>query len=750
MIYVIETRINGKLYVFIYIYFVTLIKLKRYYMKYEIVHDSPNRLRIKCGRYAFAEYEGYGISRLISSLDSVTEVISSCENGSLLIKYADIKERINILKFIRNIKKSDVKEAEPNENEVLRQIDTEFQLSLAKMIVNRGVTKLFLPYPLKVLKVLYNSIPFIKEGLKSLWNFRMDVSLLDGVAIVGSMLMKSFSSAGSVIFWVSLAELLEDYTVKRTKSTLKNSLAINVDTVWLVMEDLDEIPGDGTDEGDVLTNCEKISEISVPLSSITKGDKIRIRTGNIIPVDGTIVKGDGMVNEASMTGESACVHKNPGKTVYAGTVVEEGSVIIEVKATDEETRINKIVDLIENSESLKAGVQSRAENLADSIVPLSLFLTAATYGLTRNSMRALSVLMVDYSCAIKLATPISVISAMEEASNHRIMIKGGKYLENFAEAKTIVFDKTGTLTKACPTVAKVIPCGKLPRDEVLRNSACLEEHFAHSVARAIVKQAEKENLKHEEHHAEVEYIVAHGISTTFKKKKALIGSAHFIFEDEKVPITKKQQKLIDENVNEYSTIFFAMDNKLEGIICIEDPIRIEAKEIIEELKDLGIENVIMLTGDSENAAYHVSKELGITDYQSQVLPEDKAEIIEQLKKESGKVIMVGDGINDSIALSAADVSVAMRDSSDIAREVADISLLSDDLYELVTLRILSQRMLNKITTNYNGIIAINTTLIALGILGIVSPATSSLAHNLSTVFIGALSTKNVLDEPIDV
>ncbi|MDR3062915.1 MAG: heavy metal translocating P-type ATPase [Methanobrevibacter sp.] len=715
-------------------------------MKYEIVHDFPSRIRVRCGKYAFTEKEGYGLENSLLKFDFVKDITSSYRNGSLLIEYTNTK-RNHILDFINKIRIEDLKELEPNEKQSLKKIDTNFQLKLTKMILKRIFIKLFVPFPIEIIKVLHDSLPFIKEGMRSLWNFRMDVSLLDSVAILGSILMKSFNSAGSVIFWVSLADLLEDYTVKRTKNTLKNSLAINVDTVWLVVEE-DNI---SSNEPELIltennSDEKKISEINVPLSDISKGDKIRIRTGGVIPVDGIITHGDAMINESSMTGEPLSVHKASGKTVHAGTVVEEGSIIVEVEAVDKETRINKIIELIENSENLKAEIQSKAENLADSIVPFSLFATFATYVLTRNSTKALSVLMVDYSCAIKLATPISVISAMEEASNHKIMIKGGKYLENFTQAKTIVFDKTGTLTKACPKVAKIIPCGKLSREEVLRNSACLEEHFAHSVARAIVKQAELENLKHEEYHAEVEYIVAHGISTKLDNKKTLIGSAHFIFEDEKVTVSKKQQKLIDESIDEYSTIFFAMDGKLEGIICIEDPIRSEAKEVIYELKKLGIENFIMLTGDSENAARHVSNELGITEYKSQVLPEDKAAIVEDLRDKFGKVIMVGDGINDSPALSAADVSVAMMDSSDIAREVADISLLSDDLYELLTLRILSSRMLNKINDNYHGIVAINTSLIVLGVLGIISPSISSLAHNLSTVAIGALSTRNCLDD----
>lgn len=720
-------------------------------MKYEVMHDFPNRLRIRCGRYAFTEKEGYGLARLFLKFDFINEIITSHRNGSLIIKYD--KNKDYILDFINKIRIEDIKEAEPTEEEILKKIDTEFQLKLTKTILKRIFIKLFVPYPIEIIKVLYDSIPFIKKGLRSMWNFKIDVPLLDSIAILTSIFMKSFNSAGSVIFWVSLADLLESYTVKRTKNTLKNSLAINIDTVWLVKKNSSKDKSNnkdnnGSNDFDLKNNLDikEINEIKAPISEISRGDWIRIRTGSVIPVDGAIVSGDAMINESSMTGEPLSIHKTIGKIVHGGTVVEEGSIIVEVNAINEETRINKIINLIENSENLKAEIQSKAEYLADSIVPFSLLATLSTYLLTRNSTKALSVLMVDYSCAIKLATPISVISAMEEASDHKMMIKGGKYLENFAKAKTIVFDKTGTLTKACPKVAKIISCGNLSRDEVLKNAACLEEHFAHSVARAIVKQAEIEGLQHEEYHAEVEYVVAHGISTTLNKKKTLIGSAHFIFEDESVSITKKQQKLINDSINEYSTIFFALDGKLEGIICIEDPIRKEAKDVIIKLKELGIENIVMLTGDSENAAYHVSKELKITEYRSQVLPEDKAKIVQDLQDKFGKVIMVGDGINDSPALSVSDVSVAMKDSSDIAREVADISLLSDDLNQLLTLRILSERMLNKINNNYNGILAINTSLIVLGITGIMSPSNSSLIHNLSTVAFGALSTRKCLDK----
>ena len=526
---------------------------------------------------------------------------------------------------------------------------------------------------------------------------------------------------------MSISDALEDYTVQKAKSTLKDSLALNIDTVWLVGDDGEEK--------------------QVPAMDIVKGDKVKVHMGDVIPVDGKVIDGDGMVNEASMTGEPLAVHKTNGKTVHAGTVMEEGNIVVEVYSMNKETRLNKIIDLIENSEDLKATTQSKAEKLADSIVPYSFLATALTYLITGNASKALSVLMVDFSCAIKLTTPLSIISAMREASDNRMMVKGGKFLEAYANADTIVFDKTGTLTNATPKVVDVIPMSKrYKRDEILRMAACIEEHFAHSIAKAIVKQAEEEGLKHEEDHSEVEYIVAHGIATEYDGKRAVIGSRHFLFDDEKIKVTKTQEKKIAKEVKEHSVVYLAIDGKLEGLICIDDPVREEAKFVIEELKSLGIENVIMLTGDSESGAKAGAKALGITEYRSQVLPEDKSRIVEELKAEGKTVIMVGDGINDSPALATADVSVSMKHSSDIAREVADISLLSDDLYDLVTLRKLSSGMLDKINSNYHNIVAVNGSLLVLGVMGIIPPSTSSLIHNLSTMLFGVMSTKSVLTE----
>ncbi|WP_409199982.1 heavy metal translocating P-type ATPase [Methanobrevibacter sp. DSM 116169] len=695
-------------------------------MKFEIVYDKGTRIRLRLGRYAFNQKEGYGLSELILKKKCVKSVITTHTNGSILIEYDDVSNKNNILKFISGIGINDIYEAEGSEEDSIRAIDNEFYFKLTKKLFTRLFFKIFLPIPMKNIITIARSFKYLKAALNSILHLNMNVDLLDGLAIGGTLIDKSYSSTSSIMFLLSISDLLEEYTVKRTKNTLENSLALNIDNVWVV-----------DDDG---------NEISQAPSKIKKGDKIKIRTGEIIPVDGKVLDGESMVNEASMTGEPLAIQKNIGKTVHAGTFIEEGNITVEVDSVNEDTRINKIVKLIEDSENLKANVQSKAERLADTIVPFSLLTTAIAYLLTKDFQRALSVLTVDFSCAIKLATPLVVISAMREASNHKLLVKGGKFLEAYAQADTIVFDKTGTLTNASPKVAKVIPLGKHSREEILKMGACIEEHYAHSVARAIVKQAEEENLNHAEEHAEVEYIVAHGIVTHYGKKKTIIGSKHFVVDDENVKFTKKQEKIVSKHADDYSIVYLAIGKKLEGIFCIEDPVRDEAKSVIAKLKNLGIKHVVMLTGDSENAASHAAKELGIDEYRSQVLPDDKSKIIDEFKSKGNKVIMVGDGINDSPALSCADVSVSMKNSSDIAREVADISLLSDDLNELITLKVLSQKMLDKINNNYKMIVSINSSLIGLGVLGTITHTSSSLLHNLSTMGIGLLSIRPLLNE----
>ena len=697
-------------------------------MKYEVMYDNAPRLRVRAGKWAFTKEEGYGLASLLLDQSFIHDVFTSHRNGSILIYYdGSIENKQKIFDILNSITIDDLFEADPTQTQVSKEISEDFYLRISKMILHRGIYKLFLPIPIRNAITIYHAMKYVWQGLDSLTSFRVDVALLDGAAVAGALLHKQYQPASSMMFLLSISDALEDYTIQKAKSTLKDSLALNIDSVWVVGDDGEE------------KQC--------PAVEIKKGDKIKVHMGDVIPVDGKVIEGDGMVNEASMTGEPLAIHKSPGKTVHAGTVIEEGNLIVEVYSMNKETRLNKIIDLIENSEELKAETQSKAEKLADSIVPYSFLATALTYLITRNPAKALSVLMVDFSCAIKLATPLSIISAMREASDNRMMVKGGKFLEAYANADTIVFDKTGTLTNATPKVVEVIPMSKrYSRDEILRMAACIEEHFAHSIATAIVKQAEEEGLKHEEDHSEVEYIVAHGIATEYEGKRAVIGSAHFLFDDEKVKVTKTQEKKIDKEVAEHSVVYLAIDGKLEGLICIDDPVREEAKYVIEELKSLGIENVIMLTGDSESGAKAGAQALGITEYKSQVLPEDKSRIVKELKENGRTVIMVGDGINDSPALAEADVSVSMKNSSDIAREVADISLLSDNLYDLVTLRKLSTGMLDKINTNYRNIVAVNGSLLVLGVRGVIPPSTSSMIHNLSTMLFGVMSTKSVLKE----
>ena len=691
------------------------------------MYDKGTRLRVRSGQWAFTKEEGYGLASLLLENDFINEVYTSHRNGSILIYYVGVENKSKIFDILDSITLDDLFEGEPTQLQISKEITDDFILKLVKMFGRRLFGRIFYPIPLKRFFTLLHASKFLWEGLDSLTSFRVDVALLDGAAVAGALWQGDFESATSMMFLLAVSDALEEYTVQKAKSTLRDSLALNIDTLWLVGED-------GTEEP-----CSALE--------IKKGDKIKVHMGDIIPVDGKVVDGEAMVNEASMTGEPLAVHKRAGKTVHAGTVIEEGNIIVEVYSINKETRLNKIIDLIENSEELKADAQSKAEELADSIVPYSFLATALTYLFTGNAKRALSVLMVDFSCAIKLTTPLSIISAMREASDNRMMVKGGKFLESYATADTIVFDKTGTLTNASPKVVHVFPMTKrYSREDILRMAACIEEHFAHSIATAIVKHAEEEGIKHEEDHSEVEYIVAHGIATTYDDKRVVIGSRHFLFDDEGIKINKTQEKKIKKEVQEHSVVYMAIDGKLEGLICIDDPVREEAKDVIDELKGLGIENIIMLTGDSESAAQSSARALGITQYRSQVLPEDKSRIVEELKDEGKTVIMVGDGINDSPALAAADVSVSMKHSSDIAREVADISLLSDDLYDLVTLRKLSNGMFDKINTNYRRIVAVNGSLLVLGALGVITPSTSSLIHNLSTMLFGALSTKSVLDD----
>lgn len=609
-----------------------------------------------------------------------------------------------------------------------RALNNEYQEKLISKVIYHFGRKWLLPAPIRAIYTTVVSVKYIWKGIQTLAQGKIEVPVLDATAIGVSMLRGDYGTAGSVMFLLGVGELLEEWTHKKSVGDLARSMSLNVGKVWLKK--------DG-------------QEILVPSEKIVAGDEIVVHMGNLIPFDGEVSNGEGMVNQASLTGESVPVRRTLGSVVYAGTVLEEGELTILVKQTGGSSRYEKITAMIEESEKLKSGLESKAEHLADRLVPYSLGGTALTYLLTRNATKALSILMVDFSCALKLAMPISVLSAIREANQHKITVKGGKFLEAVAEADTIVFDKTGTLTKAQPTVAEVVSFSETKSpDELLRIAACLEEHFPHSMAKAVVDAAREKYLDHEEMHSKVEYIVAHGISTTINGKKTIIGSYHFVFEDENSIIPEGMEEKFRHLPEEYSHLYLALEGVLAAVICIEDPLRPEAAEIIRQLKKTGLKKIVMMTGDSERTAKAIAKKVGVDEYYAEVLPEDKANFVEKEKVEGRKVIMIGDGINDSPALSAADVGIAISEGAEIAREIADITVAADDLAEILVLRMLSNRLMKRIHKNYRFIVTFNAGLILLGVGGILQPTTSALLHNTSTLYIGLKSMGNLLDEPV--
>lgn len=604
-----------------------------------------------------------------------------------------------------------------------RQMNREYWDRLVNKTVIYFGNKIFLPYPIRAGITMITSVKYIWKGLTTLARRRIEVPVLDATAIGVSIFRGDISTASSVMFLLSLGEILEEWTHKKSVGDLARSMSLNISKVWLVR--------DG-------------QEIMVPVTEIRSGDPVRVHMGNVIPFDGCVIEGEAMVNQASLTGESVPVRRAEGSTVYAGTVVEEGEITFKVKEANGSSKYEKIMAMIEESEKLKSSLESKAEHLADRLVPYTFLGTGLVWLLTRNMTKTISVLMVDFSCALKLAMPLSVLSAIREASTHDITVKGGKYLEAMADATTIVFDKTGTLTKAQPTVVEVISFNEKLPDELLRIAACLEEHFPHSMAKAVVREAEKKHLVHEELHSKVEYIVAHGISSMLEDKKVVIGSYHFVFEDEKAQIPAEKQELFDHLSAEYSHLYMAIDGRLAAVICIEDPLRPEAAEVVKELKKTGITKVVMMTGDSDRIARTIAERVGVDEYYSEVLPEDKAGFVEKEKAAGRKVIMIGDGINDSPALSASDVGIAISDGAEIAREIADVTIGADNLYEVVTLKKLSNALMKRIRKNYKVIVGINASLIALGVAGVFQPTTSALLHNTSTLVISMKSMKNLL------
>ncbi len=662
---------------------------------------------------------------LLYYLENKSEVISAKvyeRTGDAVIRYKG--ERRRILEMLRSFCYDKV--VVPNE--VLetsgRALNAAYQEKIIDKILFRWMRKWFLPYPMTALYTAAMSVKYIYQGLKILCKGKIEVPVLDATAIGVSILRNDFDTASSIMFFLSIGELLEEWTHKKSVDDLARMMSLNVEKVWIKKND---------------------QEILVAASTVKKGDLIVVHMGNVIPFDGTVIEGEAMINQAALTGESVPVRRSSEDSVYAGTVLEEGEITLRVEKTGGSSRFEKIVTMIEASEKLKSSLEGKAEHLADQLVPYTFAGTGLVYLLTRNVTKALSVLMVDFSCAMKLAMPISVLSAIREASKYHLTVKGGKYLEAVAEADTIVFDKTGTLTKAHPTVVDVISFNGDDPDELLRVAACMEEHFPHSMAKAVVYAAKKRNLEHEEMHSKVEYMVAHGISTEIEGKRAVIGSYHFVFEDEKCRIPEGKEELFESLFGEYSHLYLAMEQELVAVIRIEDPLRDEAVEVIRLLKEEGIANIVMMTGDSERTAASIAKRVGVDDYDSEVLPEEKARFVEKERAKGKKVIMIGDGINDSPALSAADVGIAISDGAELAREIADITISADNLYELVLLKRLSDRLMQRIGRNYRLIVGINAALIALGVAGILQPTASALFHNTSTLFIGLDSMKNLME-----
>lgn len=605
-----------------------------------------------------------------------------------------------------------------------RALNRTYEEKLVGMAAAKAVSVLFFPAPLRIAYTVWKAIPHLFRGFRCLLRGQMVVEVLDSLSIGISLLRGDFGTASSVRFLLGLGELLEEWTHKKSVSDLAQCMSLNIDRVWL-----------RTPQGEVLT----------PLSQIQTGDRVCVRLGGLIPLDGIITEGEVMVNQASLTGESIPVPKRAGMTVYAGTVVEEGECVLQVSGQSGSSRYDKIVAMIEQSESLKSTAESRAANLADRLVPYTLAGSLLTYLLTRNVSRALSVLMVDFSCALKLAMPLAVLSAMREASGFHVTVKGGKYLETVAQADTVVFDKTGTLTHACPVVAEVIPFGGQNKADMLRLAACLEEHFPHSMANAVVQAARERGLSHEEVHSEVEYIVAHGIVSEVNSQRMIIGSAHFVFEDEHCAIPEGEQERYDSLPDQYSHLYLAIGGVLSAVVCISDPLRPEAGDVIRQLRDLGIRRAVMLTGDSERTAAAIAAEVGVDEYHAEILPADKASFVETERAKGHTVIMIGDGINDSPALSKANVGIAISDGAAIAREIADITIAADDLHELVSLRRIAGKLTGRIRSNYRFVMGFNGSLIALGAVGVLPPATSAMLHNLSTLGVSLRSMTNLLE-----
>ena len=693
-------------------------------MKFTIKHESRGRMRVHMEQYRMTYEQADTLLYVIHNHRNVTFVKVYDRTADAVIEY--VGDREQIIELLRHFHYESANVPQTVIKTSGRELNNSYQEKLLGSVVWHYSKKLLLPWPIRTALTVGRSIKYIGIGLKCLLQRKIEVPVLDATAITVSLVTKDFSTASSIMFLLGIGELLEEWTHKKSVDDLARSMSLNVSKVWL--------------------RTPENQEILVESSKIEKGDKVVVHMGNVIPFDGEVLDGDAMVNQASLTGESVPVQRTVGNTVFAGTVVEEGEITIRVKEVEGNNRFDQIVTMIEESEKLKSELEGKAEHYADKLVPWTLGATGLTYLLTRNVTKAMSILMVDFCCALKLAMPISVLSAIREASLYNVTVKGGKFLEAVAEADTIVFDKTGTLTKAHPTVVDVVNFNdEYSSDDMLRVAACLEEHFPHSMAKAVVDAASKKGLSHEEMHTKVEYIVAHGIATSINGKRTVIGSYHFVFEDEKCVVPAGKEPLFESLPLYYSHLYLAIEGKLSAVICIEDPLRDEAAAVVTSLKKAGISKVVMMTGDSERTASVIAKKVGVDEYYAEVLPEDKAAFVEREKAKGRKVIMIGDGINDSPALSAANVGIAISDGAEIAREIADITVGSDDLYQIVTLKYISNALMKRIKSNYRKIVGVNSGLIALGVAGVLPPTTTALLHNGSTILISVNSMKNLLE-----
>ena len=693
-------------------------------MKCTILHESRGRMRVHVCAVRMTLHRADVLEAYLNHHDAIEHATVYERTGDVVILYNGSRAaavaavsgyRFDVAEYDALVTSADS-----------RKINQEYQGRMFDLVAGRIFRKLFLPVPLATAYTVFRSLGFVWKGVQCLLHRKLEVEVLDALSIGVSILRGDYGTAGSVMFLLHLGSLLEEWTRKKSLDDLARSMALNVDKVWVRAQD---------------------AEVLVPLTKVRPGDEIIVRSGNMIPLDGTVTEGEAMVNQAALTGESMPVRKSAGSTVYAGTVVEEGACVFAAAAADGATRYDKIVSMIEESEKLKSSTENRALQLADKLVPWCLAGTAATYALTRNVTRAISILMVDFSCALKLSMPLAVLSAMRECGSYHITVKGGKYLETLAKADTIVFDKTGTLTRATPKVVDVIPFSGCDKREVLQLAACLEEHFPHSMANAVVRAAKEQGISHEEMHSEVEYIVAHGIASRVGGERVVIGSHHFVFEDEHCIIPEGEQQRFDDLRPEYSHLYMAASGRLVGVICIADPLRPEAAAVLRQLRKLGVTNTVMMTGDSERTAAAIARQVGVDHYFAEVLPEEKAAFVQKAKAEGHTVVMIGDGINDSPALSAADIGIAINSGAAIAREIADITIKADSLEELVLLKTIANGLQRRVHANYRFVLSFNSTLIVLGALGILQPATSAMLHNLSTIGISLKSMTNLIPEP---